>query len=91
MRSANTTQVCAVSEILAAATLVFGFVLGWLLRAIFALAAISRAQERMQRKVRYWQSEAARARVAADHLRRLLVVGDPSSSGSGDAADPDAR
>lgn len=90
MRSANTTQVCAVSEILAAATLVFGFVLGWLLRAIFALAAISRAQERMQRKVRYWQSEAARARVAADHFRRLVAVGDPSSSPSGDATDPDA-
>ena len=91
MRSANAGRVCAVSEILAAATLGFGFALGWLLRAIFALAAISRAQERMERKVRYWQSEAARARVTADHFRRLLTVGDASSPEPGGPADLDAR
>jgi hypothetical protein len=83
-------QVGAMSEILPAATLVFGFVLGWLLRAIIALACISRAQERMQRKVRYWQSETARARAIADHLGRLLAGSGSPPPGPGDAAEPDA-
>jgi hypothetical protein len=90
MPPANAGRVCDMSGILAAATLVFGFVLGWLLRAILALAAISRSQERMQRKVRYWQSEAARARSVADHLRRLLAASGTSSPGP-DSAHPDAR
>jgi hypothetical protein len=77
------------SEVLAATTLIFGFTVGWLLRAIFALAAISRAQERMQRKVRYWQSEAARARVVAENLRRLLAAGDTATPGPGGSAGPD--
>ena len=91
MPPANTDQASGVSEVLAAATLIFGFALGWLLRAIFALAAISRAQERMQRKVRYWQSEAARGRVIADHLRRLIAAADTPASGSGGPAGADGN
>jgi hypothetical protein len=44
------------------AALVTGLVLGWALTATFALAKISRSQERMQRRVRYWQAETALAR-----------------------------
>jgi hypothetical protein len=62
------------SEILAAISLVLGFSFGWLLRSIFVMAAISRSQEYMERKVRYWQSETARARASASHLRRLLAA-----------------
>jgi hypothetical protein len=49
-----------------------GLVLGWILTASYALAAISRAQERMQRKVRYWQAQTASARKKAEQLARLL-------------------
>ncbi len=45
-----------------------GMFLGWLLTVIYATAAISRAQQRMQRQVHYWQAEAARARADARHL-----------------------
>jgi hypothetical protein len=77
-----------VNEIFAVVTLIFGFATGWLLRAIFALAAISRVQERMQRKVRYWQSEAARARYIVDHLRRLLAANEVSTD---EPVGPDPR
>ncbi|MGC1287506.1 MAG: hypothetical protein WA895_31680 [Streptosporangiaceae bacterium] len=56
----------------AAAGLVIGLFLGWLLTTTFAVAAISRAQERMQRKVRYWQAQTARARTKAEQLADLL-------------------
>jgi hypothetical protein len=46
--------------------------IGWLLTAVFAVAAISRSQERMQRKVRYWQAETASARMKAERLARLM-------------------
>ena len=58
--------------IAAAAGLVIGLFLGWLLTTTFAVAAISRAQERMQRKVRYWQAQTARARTKAERLADLL-------------------
>jgi hypothetical protein len=55
-----------------AAALVIGLFLGWLLTAVVSLAAISRAQERMQRKADYWQGEYALAHQEADRLTRLL-------------------
>jgi hypothetical protein len=55
-----------------AAGIVIGLFVGWLLLTIFALAAISRAQERMQRKVRYWQAQTASARSEADRLTEIL-------------------
>jgi hypothetical protein len=49
-----------------------GLLIGWVLTAIYAVAAISRSQERMQRKVRYWQAETASARMEAERLARLM-------------------
>ncbi len=59
-----------------AAGFVIGLFLGWLLTKTYAVAAISRSQERMQRKVRYWQAEAARFRHEAARLARLLAARD---------------
>jgi hypothetical protein len=66
--------VTALLEMAAAAGI--GMFLGFVLTATYAAAAISRSQERMQRKVRYWQAEAARAREMADRLARQLMAGD---------------
>jgi len=55
-----------------AAGFAIGLFLGWLLTTTFAVAAISRSQERMQRKVRYWQAETAGARMEAERLARLM-------------------
>lgn len=60
--------------ILAPICLFLGFFLGWLTSAIFAAAQISRSEARMQQKVRYWQSEAAQARTAAQQLARHLAA-----------------
>ena len=51
-----------------------GFFAGWLCRSILVMAQISHAQERMQRKIRYWQSEAALARSVAEGLWSRLAV-----------------
>ena len=55
-----------------AAGFVIGLFFGWLLTTTVVLAAISRSQERMQRKVLYWQAMAAGARADADRLTELL-------------------
>jgi hypothetical protein len=55
-----------------AAGFIIGLVIGWALTTSYALAAISRYQQRMQRKVRYWQAQTARARTEADRLTHLL-------------------
>jgi hypothetical protein len=55
-----------------AAGLVIGLFLGWLMTATFAVAAISRSQERMQRKVRWWQAKTASAQMEAERLAHLL-------------------
>jgi hypothetical protein len=54
--------------------LVIGMSAGWLAAAVYTAAAISRCQQRMQRRVRYWQAETARARQAADRLARLRAA-----------------
>jgi predicted exporter len=59
---------------LAVACLVTGFIAGWLLRSAFVIAEVSRLQERMQRKVAYWQRETARVRSIAEQLARQLVA-----------------
>jgi len=59
-----------------AAALVIGLFLGCLMTMTYAVAAISRAQERMQRKVRYWQAETARFRQEAERLARLVRIRD---------------
>jgi len=45
-----------------------GLLLGACLSTAVTFAMISRSQERMQRKVSYWQAEAARAQAEADQL-----------------------
>ena len=60
--------------ILTLACFTIGFILGWLLRTILVMAQISRHQESMQRKVRYWQREAIHARHVAEQLMRQLAA-----------------
>jgi hypothetical protein len=64
--------------ILDLAFLAGGFFSGWLARTIVVMAQISYSQERMQRRVRYWQREAARAHVIAEQLaaRAALPIED---------------
>ena len=54
------------------AAFIIGALIGWVLTAVYAVATISRSQERMQRKVRYWQAETASARMQAERLARLM-------------------
>jgi hypothetical protein len=60
--------------VLALVCFVTGLIVGWLLRVIVVMAQISWSQERMQRKVRYWQGEAIHARVIAEQLTRQLAA-----------------
>jgi outer membrane lipoprotein SlyB len=62
--------------LLMGAALISGLLLGCLLTHSYASSAISRSQERMQRKIRYWQAEAARAREAAGQAARPLSTPD---------------
>jgi hypothetical protein len=57
-------------------SVITGAFLGWVLAMVTASAAMSHSQARMQRKVRYWQSEAAlaRAQVKAARLARYAVA-----------------
>jgi hypothetical protein len=59
-----------------AGALVTGLFAGWLLTAVYATAAISRHQQRLQRRVRYWQAETAAARYAAAHLASMQAAND---------------
>ncbi len=61
------------TTLMIAAAIVTGLVLGWWLTLTIALAAMSRSQARMQRKVRYWQAEAARAQATAEQLTHAAL------------------
>jgi hypothetical protein len=54
--------------IVVVAGILVGLLLGWCVTMVITLATVSRSQERMQRKVRYWQAETARAQAEADRL-----------------------
>jgi membrane protein YqaA with SNARE-associated domain len=54
--------------ILAAASITMGLVVGWWIIMVIAAAVTSHSQERAQRQVRHWQTEAARARAVASLL-----------------------
>jgi uncharacterized membrane-anchored protein YhcB (DUF1043 family) len=72
--------------VIAVAALVVGLAVGWLITMIVNSAAISYSQERMERKVRYWQAEAAKARVeakAARMARQSEPPHDPPPKGGG--------
>lgn len=51
-----------------------GFAAAWILRTVFMMAEASWWQERMQRKVRYWQAEAIHARAVAELLIGQLAA-----------------
>jgi uncharacterized membrane protein (DUF106 family) len=51
------------------ASVVTGVIVGWWLTMVVATAAMSRSQEHMEKKVRYWQAQERRAR-AADRAER---------------------
>jgi hypothetical protein len=58
------------------AAFVTGICGGWVLALFMATTAMSHSQERMQRKVRYWQAEAARATARAEQASQALGEGD---------------
>jgi hypothetical protein len=60
--------------VLALACFVAGFITAWLLRTGYVMTQISWAQERMERKVRYWQGEAIHARAATEPAFRQLAA-----------------
>lgn len=64
----------AVTATLAMACLATGCIVGWVVRSVFVDAEISRMQARMQRQIRRWQCETARARVRAEQLARQLAA-----------------
>jgi hypothetical protein len=57
-----------VTGIVVVAGVIMGLFLGWCVTMVITLSMVSRSQERMQRKVRYWQAETARAQAEADRL-----------------------
>jgi len=67
------------------ASVAIGIALGWVLALIVASAAMSHSQQRMQRKVRYWQAETtlARARAKAEYLARKAMTQEDPPPGPG--------
>ena len=51
-----------------------GTIGGWWLTMLVVTASISFSQERMERKVRYWQAETARAEEEAERLARAVIT-----------------
>ena len=70
--------------IVVVAGVIMGLFLGWCVTMVITLALVSRSQERMQRKVRYWQ---ARDRPGAGRGRPPGRRGDAAC----DAARPRRR
>jgi len=58
----------------ALACFITGLITGWFIRTVVVMGENSRSQERMQNKVRYWQSEAVHARHLVAHLARQLTA-----------------
>jgi hypothetical protein len=69
-------QARAVTGTLALALACFatGFVVAWLLRTGWVMTQVSWSQERMERRVRYWQGEAVYARSVAEDARQLADI-----------------
>ena len=83
--AALTRERRAVIVVVAMASVTVGAFTGWLLAMIMASAVMSYSQQRMQRKLRHWQAETARARAyaEAERLERegLTKGGPPPSPG----------
>jgi hypothetical protein len=60
--------------VVAVACFGMGFVVAWVVWATFKSAQLSWWQERMQRKVRYWQGETIHARAVAEQLISQLAA-----------------
>jgi hypothetical protein len=56
------------------AALVTGLFIGGVLVSSYAAVAMSHSQERMEKKVRYWQAQTARAGEVTMQLTRLLAT-----------------
>jgi hypothetical protein len=52
-----------VTAISVVAGVIIGLFLGWCMTMVITFAMLSRSQERMQRKVSYWQAETSRAQA----------------------------
>jgi hypothetical protein len=74
---------------LALACFVTGFLVAWLLRTGYVISQISWAQERTQRKLRYWQCEAIHARSVAENVLRQLEASTGRPAEPTDWPDPD--
>ena len=57
------------------ASIVTGVIVGGWLAMVLATAAMSRSQEHMEKRVRYWQTQ-ARLRQAADYADREPAIPD---------------
>jgi hypothetical protein len=73
-----------VTAITALVSIVMGLIIGWCVTAVVTSASISHSQERMQRKVRYWQAETVRARAEADQLAREVSAREALQAGRDD-------
>ena len=64
------------------AAVITGAFLGWVIALVIVSAQMSYTQQRMQRKVRYWQAQAAlaHAQARAERLARKAVTQDYSPS-----------
>ena len=62
------------TAVTAVISVIMGIAVGWYISSVMTSAAVSHSQERMQRKVRYWLAETARARATADELARELAA-----------------
>ena len=60
-----------------ALALAIGLAAGWVLTMVINSAAMPHSQERMERKVRYWQAATARARDQARAERQAGEAGVP--------------
>jgi hypothetical protein len=60
--------------VIAVVSFLSGTLGGWWLTMVIVTASISFSQERMERKVRYWQAETARAEAEAERLARTVIA-----------------
>jgi hypothetical protein len=70
--------------VIAVVSFLSGTLGGWWLTMVVVTASISFSQERMERKVRYWQAETARAQAEAERARAVTTPSRPAQRPGGD-------
>jgi hypothetical protein len=70
--------------VIAVVSFLSGTLGGWWLTMVVVTASISFSQERMERKVRYWQAETARAQAEAERARAVTAPSRPAQRPGGD-------